>query len=185
MRLGETMVAVTQPDPEVESLCRTISTRWARDRRRTHDAHARRLDLGASQGRRRVRSLKSRRPRRASRLLPPGVSLRATKETVALMRAVLTLSRSASNSTAAFPEESYVYAMNIEEPGWLADLVTSASTRRSPNGRRFSRPSNRRCAPAGERDARRSWMCRRAGNRSTAVQSEVDRSQREMYCGSR
>ena len=49
-------------------------------------------------------------------------------ESMALMRAVLTLFERAVRLSRTMPEEAYVYAVNIEDPGWLADLVTSALT---------------------------------------------------------
>ncbi len=49
-----------------------------------------------------------------------------TRETEALMRAVLTLFEKCVQLNRNLPDEAYIYAMNIEEPGWLADLVVSA-----------------------------------------------------------
>jgi ATP-dependent Lon protease len=49
-----------------------------------------------------------------------------TRETEALMRAVLALFEKCVNLNRSLPEEAYAFAMNVEEPGWLADLVTSA-----------------------------------------------------------
>ncbi len=50
---------------------------------------------------------------------------RKTRETEALMRAVLTLFEKCVALNTNLPEEAYVYAMNIDEPGWLADLIAS------------------------------------------------------------
>ncbi len=47
------------------------------------------------------------------------------RETEALMRAVLALFEKCIGMNHNLPEDSYVYAMNIEEPGWLADLIAS------------------------------------------------------------
>jgi ATP-dependent Lon protease len=47
------------------------------------------------------------------------------RETEALMRAVLALFEKCVQLNRALPEEAYVFAMNIDEPGWLADLVAS------------------------------------------------------------
>ncbi len=49
-----------------------------------------------------------------------------TKETIALMRAVLTLFEKCVQLNRSLPDEAYVYAVNIEDPGWLADLIASA-----------------------------------------------------------
>ncbi len=45
--------------------------------------------------------------------------------TEALMRAVLALFEKVIQLNRTLPEDAYVYAMNITEPGWLADLVAS------------------------------------------------------------
>jgi ATP-dependent Lon protease len=48
------------------------------------------------------------------------------RETEALMRAVLTLFEKCVSLSHTLPEEAYIYAMNIEEPGWLADMIASS-----------------------------------------------------------
>ncbi|MBL7199305.1 MAG: endopeptidase La [Anaerolineae bacterium] len=44
----------------------------------------------------------------------------------ALMRAVLALFEKCVRLSRTMPEETYVFAMNVDEPGWLADLVASS-----------------------------------------------------------
>ncbi len=44
----------------------------------------------------------------------------------ALMRTVLTLFDTAVKGSKTLPEEAFVAAMNVDEPGWLADLVAGA-----------------------------------------------------------
>ena len=44
----------------------------------------------------------------------------------ALMRAVLALFEKCVRLSHTMPEETYVFAMNVDEPGWLADLVASS-----------------------------------------------------------
>ncbi len=46
-------------------------------------------------------------------------------ETEALMRAVLALFEKCVQLNRSLPEEAYVYAMNVDSPSWLADLVAS------------------------------------------------------------
>ncbi len=46
-------------------------------------------------------------------------------KTEALMRAVLTLFERVVSLNHALPEDAYTFAMNIDEPGWLADFVAS------------------------------------------------------------
>jgi len=45
--------------------------------------------------------------------------------TEALMRAVLALFEKCVNLSSTLPEDAYVAAMNVDEPGWLADLIAS------------------------------------------------------------
>ena len=45
--------------------------------------------------------------------------------TEALMRAVITLFEKVVSLNRALPEDAYTFAINIEEPGWLADFVAS------------------------------------------------------------
>ena len=46
--------------------------------------------------------------------------------TEALMRAVLALFEKVVGLNHSLPEEAYTYALNIDEPGWLADFVASS-----------------------------------------------------------
>ena len=46
--------------------------------------------------------------------------------TEALMRAVLTLFEKVAVLNRNIPEDAYTYALNMNQPGWLADFVTSA-----------------------------------------------------------
>ena len=52
-------------------------------------------------------------------------SLDESQEIEALMRTVLTLFEKCVQLNRALPEDAYVFAMNIDEPGWLADLVAT------------------------------------------------------------
>jgi len=186
MRLGETMVAVTQLDPEVESPLPDdlyqVGTEIAVGRMmRMPDGSTSVL----SQGRRRVEivEITQTSPSLRARARPVYEPTERTKETVALMRAVLTLFEKCVQLNRSLPEESYVYAMNIEEPGWLADLVTSAL-----NTTIAERQTILETFQPAMRLQRVSVMLGREldvlelENRiHSQVQSEVDRSQREMY----
>lgn len=48
-----------------------------------------------------------------------------TREITALMRATLSLFQKCVDLNPQLPEEAYIYALNIDEPGWLADLAAS------------------------------------------------------------
>ena len=62
---------------------------------------------------------------RATLLEEPQVEKTALA-TVALMRAVLALFEKVVKLSTKIPEDAYVAAMNVDEPGWLGDLVTSS-----------------------------------------------------------
>jgi len=53
-------------------------------------------------------------------------SVKKTLPLEALMRAVLALFEKCVKLSKSLPEDVYVAAMNVDEPGWLADLITSS-----------------------------------------------------------
>jgi ATP-dependent Lon protease len=60
------------------------------------------------------------------RALPIYETMEKTQLTEALMRAVLALFEKVVQLNRNLPEDAYVFAMNIDEPGWLADLIAQA-----------------------------------------------------------
>jgi ATP-dependent Lon protease len=60
------------------------------------------------------------------RAVPIYETAERTPLTEALMRAVLALFEKVVQLNRALPEDAYVFAMNVDEPGWLADLMTQA-----------------------------------------------------------
>ena len=60
------------------------------------------------------------------RALPIYEVTEKTPLTEALMRAVLALFEKAVQLNRNLPEDVYVFAMNVDEPGWLADLMAQA-----------------------------------------------------------
>ncbi|MGH2605673.1 MAG: LON peptidase substrate-binding domain-containing protein, partial [Anaerolineales bacterium] len=105
------------------------------------------------------------------------------KEVMALMRAVLTLFEKCVQLNRSLPEEAYVYAVNIEEPGWLADLITSALS--------LTAPERQAMLEIFDPVARLQRLSMLLGRELDVleledqihhqVQNEVDRNQREMY----
>jgi len=79
------------------------------------------------QGRRRVRllSLAQSRPYLRVQVQPLAEPEQVTLGTEALMRAVLSLFEKAVQLSRTLPEDAYVAAMNLREPGPLADLIAS------------------------------------------------------------
>jgi ATP-dependent Lon protease len=106
-----------------------------------------------------------------------------SSEMQASMRAVLALFEKCVRLNRTLPEDAYVFAMNIEEPGWLADLVGSTL-----NLAMEERQELLEIASPAERLMRISMLLAeeldvleledKIHNR---VQQEVDKSQREMF----
>ena len=103
--------------------------------------------------------------------------------TEALMRAVLALFEKCVQLSHTIPEDTYVFAMNVDEPGWLADLVASTLELDLDE-----RQSILETIDPSVRLQRLSIMLAREldvlelENRiHTQVQQEVDRSQREYF----
>src|SRR5258708_4086312 len=106
-----------------------------------------------------------------------------TRETEALMRAVLALFEKCVQLNQNLPEEAYIYAMNIDEPGWLADLIASSLDLSNEE-----RQSILELIDPMERLHRISVLLGREldvleleEQINSQVQQEVDRSQREAY----
>ncbi len=80
-----------------------------------------------AQGRRRVRivELSQTRPYLRARVEPLQDSFKTTLGTEALMRVVLSLFEKVVQLSRNLPEDAYVAAMNLPEPGALADLIAS------------------------------------------------------------
>jgi ATP-dependent Lon protease len=106
-----------------------------------------------------------------------------TRETEALMRAVLALFEKVVQLNRSLPEDAYIFALNVEDPGWLADLIVSALG--------VSVPDRQRMLETFDIELRLQRLSVMLGreldvleleNRiHSKVQSEVDRSQREYY----
>ncbi len=138
-----------------------------------------------AQGRRRVQIVEyvQTEPYFVVRARPVYEAVEKPRETQALMRAVLALFEKVTKLDRSIPEEAYVFAMNIEEPGWLADLV--ASTINLPLAERqsvletfdpTSRLQRMSVLLGKELD-----VLELEENIHSRVQSEVDRNQREFY----
>ncbi len=124
-----TMIAATQINPEVEDPIiedlYQVGTEIAVGRmlRMPDGAHS-----VLAQGRRRVEivSVTQTEPYYVVKARPVYESPAKPRATEALMRAVLALFEKCVRLNPSLPEEAYVFAMNVEEPGWLGDLVASS-----------------------------------------------------------
>jgi ATP-dependent Lon protease len=118
-----------------------------------------------------------------ARARPVFESTERSRETEALMRAVLALFEKVIQLNRSLPEDAYVFALNVEDPGWLADLIVSALGVAVPERQRMLETFDIEL-----RLQRLSIMLGREldvlelENRiHSKVQSEVDHSQREYY----
>jgi ATP-dependent Lon protease len=185
-RAGRTMIAVAQRDSEVDNPTEADLYRIGAEVAVGRMMH---LPDGSTsvltQGRRRVEIVEfiDRGPYLVARARPADVPAERNKETVALMRAVLTLFEKCVQLNRTLPEEAYLYASNVDDPGWLADLVASAlelDIAERQNVLETFDPVTRlqriSVLLGSELD-----VLELEDRIHNQVQNEVDRSQREMY----
>jgi ATP-dependent Lon protease len=117
---------------------------------------------------------------RATTLTEPEVSGPGVQ---ALMRAVLALFERCVRLSTTIPEETYVYAMNIGEPGWLADAVASALDLKQEERQELLETLNpeARLKMLSIVLARELDVLELEDRIHSQVQQEVDRSQREYF----
>jgi len=106
-----------------------------------------------------------------------------TREIEARRRAVLTLFEKCAQLNRNIPEDAYVFAMNVDEPGWLADLIATTIDLSTEERQQLLEEFN----PA-ERLLRMSILLGKEldvleleDKIHSRVQQEVDKSQREMF----
>jgi ATP-dependent Lon protease len=185
-RNNETMIAIAQHDPNVEDPTPddlySVGTEIAVGRlMHLPDGSVSVL----TQGRRRIEVVEFVQitPYLRVRARPIEEISERTKETLALMRVVLTLFEKCVQLNRSLPEEAYVYAVNIEDPAWLADLIASALTLSI-----VERQTILETFDPVERLQKTSVLLGREldvleleDHIHSQVQSEVDKAQREMY----
>ncbi len=117
------------------------------------------------------------------RAQPVSEAVERTPEIEASMRAVLTLFEKCVQLNRQLPEDAYVFAMNIDNPGWLADLVATTLDLGTEERQRLLEMAN----PA-KRLIRMSILLGKElevleieDQIHNRVQQEVDKSQREMF----
>jgi len=117
------------------------------------------------------------------RARPVYETMEVDRQTDATMRTALELFQKCVNLDRSLPEEAYLYALNLEEPGWLADMIVTA----------IAPPLEERQEMLVAVDpmdrlrrvihmlAREADVLELEDQIHTRAQSEVDRSQREFY----
>ncbi|HQE92563.1 MAG TPA: endopeptidase La [Anaerolineae bacterium] len=103
--------------------------------------------------------------------------------TEALMRAVLTMFEKTVNLNQALPEEAYVYAMNVESPGQLADVIAQMINLTLEARQDLLETLNvtERLQKVNVHLARELDVLELENQIHTSVQQEVDKSQREYF----
>jgi ATP-dependent Lon protease len=125
----EPLIAVAQRDPEVEVVGPEDLYNFGAD---TVIARMLRMPDGTlsllAQGRQRLQVLEyvHLEPYIRVRALPVVEPRERTRLTEALVRAVLALFEKVVQLNRALPDDLYVLALNVQEPGWLADLITQS-----------------------------------------------------------
>ncbi len=137
------------------------------------------------QGQRRMRVLgfAQERPSLHARAVPIYGDEEKTIAVEAMMRAVLSLFEKVVKLSRTLPDNSYIMAMNVDEPGWLADLIASTLPLDVPRRQEILETLD-----PEERLRRLSIMLTQEldvleleSRIHTQVQKEVDRSQREFF----
>ena len=106
-----------------------------------------------------------------------------TLSTEALMRAVMALFEKCVQLDRNLPEDAYVAAMNINEPGWLADMVASVLDLELEQRQRIlsTLDSSVRLQSLSIILARKLEVLELESQIQSQVQQEVDKGQREYY----
>ncbi|HUF39439.1 MAG TPA: endopeptidase La [Anaerolineales bacterium] len=182
----QTLIALTQEDPEVDDPMPDDFFPTG-----VELAVGRLLNMpdGSSsalvQGRRRVEVLEfvQVEPFLVARARPIRESRSRSRETEALMRTALGMFEKCVQLNHSLPEEAHLFAINIEEPGWLADMITTTlalSTQEQLNLLHEIDPVSR-LAQVSNILAREVDVLELEDEIHARVQGEVNRSQREMY----
>ena len=137
------------------------------------------------QGRRRLRVVEflEERPMLRAHAEPIYSDEEKTIAVEAMMRAVLSLFEKVVKLSRTLPDDSYIMAMNVDEPGWLADLIASTLPLDVPRRQEILETID-----PEERLRRLSIMLTQEidvleleSRIHTQVQKEVDKSQREFF----
>jgi ATP-dependent Lon protease len=183
---NETLIALNQRDPEKDELKPTDFLPVG-----VEVAVGRLLSMpdgtssALAQGRRRVEILEFKRMTpvivvRARVIAEPAHVDRVTR---ALMRTVLDLFERCVELDRSIPEEAHLFAMNIAEPGWLADMIATALSLDLEERQQLllTKDPRQRLQRLSRLLAQELDVLELEDEIHNRVQSEVDRSQREFY----
>lgn len=137
------------------------------------------------QGRRRVEIVKitQARPYLIAKARPLDEINPNTRKTNATMQAVLNLFKRAIELNDNIPEEVLLYALNANNPGWLADLIASTLTLPSEERQRLLEALNveERLDRVAELLSQELSVLELKDEITSQVHQEMDRTQREIY----
>jgi len=183
---NETLIALNQRDPEKDELKPTDFLPVG-----VEVAVGRLLSMpdgtssALAQGRRRVEILefKSMTPVIVVRARVIAEPAHVDRVTRALMRTVLDLFERCVELDRSIPEEAHLFAMNIAEPGWLADMIATALSLDLEERQQLllTKDPRQRLQRLSRLLAQELDVLELEDEIHNRVQSEVDRSQREFY----
>ncbi len=137
------------------------------------------------QGRRRVEVIRfvQEEPYLVVRARPLYEDVEVDQKTDATMRTALEMFHKCVQLDRSLPEEAYLYALNIEDPGWLADMIVTSVAPPLADRMEILAETD----PIGRLNkviqllAKEADVLELEDQLHTRAQSEVDRSQREFY----
>ncbi len=106
-----------------------------------------------------------------------------TRETEALMRTVLDLFERCTQFSRSIPEEAHLFALNIDDPGWLADMIATALSLAIRDRHQILTELDpvKRLQLVSNFLARELDVLELENQIHERIQNEVDKSQRELY----
>ncbi len=137
------------------------------------------------QGRRRVELIEFTQvePYLRARVQPIFEERRIDRQIEATMRSVLDLFKRCVHLNRSIPEEAYLFAMNIDDPGWLADMIATAVSLDLDVRLKLLALTNphKRLEYIGELLAKELDVLELEDEIQSRTRGEVDRTQREFY----
>lgn len=109
--------------------------------------------------------------------------IEVTRETDAAMRSALELYQHCVQLDRSLPEESYLFALNIDQPGWLADMIATSfiTDNQEKIALLLNTDSNNRLEKVTEILAKELNVLELEDEIQSRTRKEVDRTQREYY----